>query len=431
MSRGKIREIKHFGTEEDRISIIEKGNFTFAYQLVPSFRSVSVGIWFPVGSRHEPEGIDGISHLIEHLIFKGTKRYRAEKISDIFDSLGARVNAFTGKETTCYYAHMVSDNLDKTLKLLNHILKEPAFRDSDISSEKNVVFQEIAMYEDSPDEMVHDYFASALFKGSSLGKPVIGTRETVAVITRSDLIDYYERFYPENHFYVTAAGNLDEMLIERIIDLAGSPEEKHARENNRAENSEGYFFEVKETAQSHICFGYKLFGAGNPDEYAVAVLDAILGGMMSSRLFREIREKRGQAYSVFSYHTFYRDTGYITSYAGTSHEKAASTLRLMKREFEKLIEKPVSERELKKAIENVKSNLVLSSESMRARMMWIGRNLLSKSDIVSMSEAVERIESVTAEDIQRIARTYFTQKPVVAAIGNFKEENLLKASGIF
>lgn len=409
------------------IHLIETEKFTFAFEPVPGFRSLAIGFWFPIGSRYEPESNRGISHFIEHLIFKGTQKYDAHKISEIFDSLGAKVNAFTGKEMTCYHIHLLSDNAKKAISLLVEMLKEPAFREKDIESERQVILQEIAMYEDSPDEQVHDFFAEAVFKGTNLGKPIIGSNETVSSIKKQDILNFYRNYYQKNRFYITAAGDVNpEIILTMAENLNGNKEDRVHLQDESFEENQNHKLVKKETSQTHICIGYRIFGAGNPDRFAMAVLDSILGGMMSSRLFREIREKRGLSYSTFSYSTYYRDAGYICAYSGVAHENIYKVARLTLREFQKLTEKKVSKKELEKAKENVKSSLVLAGESMKARMNFLGKSLLSKEEILPFSEIIERVNQVDSEDILRLAQTYFSRRPAISVIGKFDEEKLLK-----
>lgn len=428
--KSKKSVFKKAGTETEPIYILENKKFVFAYEPVESLKSVSFGIWFPMGSRFENENNSGISHFIEHMIFKGTKKYRSEQISEIFDELGARVNAFTGREMTCFYAHLLSEHLEEAVTLMFHMLKEPAFRKKDIESERSVILQEISMYEDSPDDQVHDYFAMAAFNKSQLGKPIIGTRETVNSIGKEDLLSFYRSNYLNNRFVITASGNLDPEIFLKFAETLNGNSSNIEPETANIEDDPGFYVEKKDTAQTHLCFGFRIFGSGHPDRFAMAVLDNLLGGMMSSRLFKEVRERRGLAYSIYSYHTYFKEAGFICAYAGTAHEKAEETLSIIREEFRKLVEEPVNNDELRKAKENVKSALVLSQESMRARMMALGKSLLSNEDVLSISEMLERIDMITKEDIQRLAEIYFTKPPVIAAISSISEEKLLKAAGI-
>lgn len=421
-------------TEDSRekIRIIEGNGYNLIYETFPEFRSIASGIWFPIGSVNEDDASAGISHFIEHLIFKGTRRYRAREVSERFDSLGANVNAFTSKEHTCYYVHLVSDNHRPAFELLNHILSQPAFRKKDIESERKVILQEIAMYEDSPDEQVHDLFASVVFGNSHLGRPIIGTAESVSSITRDMLIDYYEKYYLGRPFVVSAAGRVDEQQILDVIDQglaarktkpAGSPARPAVHQGQPGRH---LLLKAKDTAQAHLCVGFPVFGIGHPDRFALAVLNSIFGGMMSSRLFVEVREKRGLAYSVYAYHSLYHQRGYSAVYAGTDPEKAAQTLKIILSEFERLVNETVSGKELSKAKENTKARLVLTNESMNARMLWLGKIMTDGDDLLTIEEIIERIEGVTADDVRRVAADYFATRPYVAAIGSLNEAKLSK-----
>lgn len=415
----------------EKIRLYHGRGYSFIYETFPAFRSVATGIWFPIGSTSEDDSIAGISHFIEHLIFKGTRRLHAREVSEKFDELGANVNAFTSREHTCYYVHLVSDNHHKAFELLNHILKQPAFRKKDIESERKVILQEIAMYEDSPDEQVHDLFASIVFGNSNLGRPIIGTVESVSSITRDMIVDYYEKHYLNRPFVVSAAGRVDEEMMIDVLEKglasrnSGVKEDRYSiSQGSRPEKH--VLIRNKDTAQAHFCVGFPVFGIGHPDRFALAVLNSILGGMMSSRLFVEIREKRGLAYSVFAYHSLYRGRGYTTVYAGTDPEKAPMALKLILTEFERLITEKVPEKELSKAKESAKSRLVLTNESMNARMLWLGKIMVDGDELFTIEELIDRIESVTADDIQRVAAEHFSFTPYLAAIGRVNESKLSK-----
>jgi len=397
-------------------------------------RSVAFGLWFRVGAVCEDERIYGISHFIEHLIFKGTRRLKANEIAERFDSLGAEVNAFTGKEYTCYHARLISDHVAEGFSLFSDMVQAPAFRKKDIDSERKVILEEIAMYEDSPDEQIHDIFVRTLYAGGSLSNIILGNAETIRAVGRDAIAAYHGQHYTLPNLVVTASGRIaHEQLVSLVERSFSSRAERKtesrldvaSREKPPAAEPRVEIIR-KDTQQAHICLGFPVFGAGHPDRFALGVLDTILGGSMSSRLFIEVREKRGLAYSVYSYHSYFSRSGYIASYAGTSPNRAADVISLMVEQFKRLAEERVSDRELAKAREHLKGHLALSNENTSSRMMRLGRSILSGEEVLTIDEAIERIDAVTADDIQRVARTYFAGKPTISIIGSVSDRVLGK-----
>lgn len=410
------------------VSKLDSG-ITIVTEQMPSVRSVAFGFWFETGAANETPEISGISHFIEHLIFKGTRKIRAKEISEKFDSLGAELNAFTGKEYTCYYSRLISDHLEEGFQLLSHMLKEPAFRKRDIDSERKVVLEEIAMYEDSPDDQIHDIFTSTIFSGNTLGNVVLGNAKAIREMSREDIVNYYTNFYHSGNLMIAAAGRVNHLEILELAHkyLNGckrTPSQSTPHQKKRVKR-EKLKIVKKDTQQAHFCIGFPIFGSGHPDRFAMAVLDDILGGSMSSRLFTEIREKRGLAYSVFSYHTFFKSKGYIAAYIGTNPSRATDAAKLALDEFRKLAEEEVSEEELKKSKEHLKGHLALSSENTNARMMRLGRTILGKEEVLTIDEIISRIDSITPDDIKRLAKTYFLTEPTLAVIGPVSEKSFL------
>lgn len=397
---------------------------------IPYVRSVAFGIWFKAGAFYENEQLSGVSHFLEHLIFKGTKKLKAKDISEKFDALGAELNAFTGKEYTCFYSRLISDRFEEGFQILSHILKEPAFRKKDTESERKVVLEEIAMYEDNPDEQIYDVFTSAIFSGNNLGNVILGNKESIKTISAKEISDYHKRYYTLDNMVVTAAGRIDHLNILDCVhkyfhNVNRKPEVEY--NNNFSKEIERCLFKVvkKDTQQAHICLGFPIFGAGSPDRFAMTVLDTILGGSMSSRLFSEIREKRGMAYSVYSHHASFKNYGYNVSYAGTSPSKAADVIKLIFDEYLKLTDSMVPEKEMIKSKEHIKGHLALSTENTSSRMMRIGRALLAEEELLSIDEVIEKIDAVTSEDIQRLAIEYFKVKPTISIIGPLDGERLM------
>ncbi|MDI6799275.1 MAG: pitrilysin family protein [Actinomycetota bacterium] len=391
----------------------------------PNLRSVAIGFWIRVGSRNEPREAMGISHLIEHLIFKGTKKRGAKEISDIFEGLGAEVNAFTSKEHTCYYARVIDENLGEVVNLLSEMLSAPAFRESDLSSEKEVVLEEIHHYEDTPDELIHDLFAETLWDNHPLGQSIIGCNHTVSGFKAEDISNFFSRHYTFEKTLVTVSGSFDKDnlfgLLEGGLKMSEFKSSPHPEVAVKVERRNRVM--KKDTEQAHMCFGYEGLGGGDGDRFAVNILDGILAGGMSSRLFQKIREEKGLAYSVFSYHSFYRDTGSLAVYVGTRPKNIDEVISLIEKEVDSLLTKGVNEAELNRVKNQTKGCLVLSMESTSSRMSRLGRSYLLHSEVLSLDEIIERVDSVTANDIARVCERVFKPgKRALSVIGPFDKD---------
>jgi predicted Zn-dependent peptidase len=372
---------------------------------VPSVRSVALGFWIAAGSRDEPDKRAGVSHFIEHLLFKGSSRYSAQEIAELFDELGGELNAATSRETTVVYARVPDDRLELALDVMADMLYRPTF--TDVDSEREVVLEEIAMVEDTPHDLVHDIAAEAVFGGHPLGRPVIGRAEVISTVSRRALAAYHHRAYSPDRLVLAAAGNV------RHAPLVGLLEERRngtapevglpPRKPVRRLPPPGLRFQRKETEQYHVC----LSGPGIPrtDErrFAASVLDAIVGGSASSRLFQEIREKRGMAYSVYSYASQYEDAGQVGLYVGTREDNLPACLEIAVAELADLAAGNVRPDELTRAKENLKGRLLLSLESTSNRMTRIGKALVTNTPLMDIDEIVRRIESVTAEEVAALA----------------------------
>ncbi|HDP69206.1 MAG TPA: insulinase family protein [Actinobacteria bacterium] len=388
-------------------------------------RSVTLGFWVKTGSRDEPESLSGISHFLEHLLFKGTKTRTAKEISETFDGLGAELNAFTGKEHTCYYTRIIDENLNIAVEVLSDMLLHSALNKDDIKSEKEVVLEEIGFHEDSPDERVHDLFAEGLWENHPLGKNILGHLDTVRNFERKDLTEYLKRQYTPENMLVTAAGNLKhEDLVNIVQSYLKEIDGDLPHKEKIATKIESRIKTIyKETEQAHICYGFESLPAGHDDRYALSILDSVLGGGMSSRLFQEIREKRGLAYSVYSYHSYYKDTGSFTIYAGTRPLNAEKVLELVKKEINKIVKTGIAGDELDRAKSQIKGQLILSLESTGNRMMRMGRSRITHGEVLSLSELIKRVDAVELKDVQRVARDIFLpEKAVLAVVGPFKED---------
>jgi predicted Zn-dependent peptidase len=393
---------------------------------VPSVRSVALGLWVRTGSRNETPAQAGVSHFLEHLLFKGTARYSAIEISELFDGLGASVNAATGKETTHLHARFLDEHTEEVFDLLAEMLLAPTY--PDIDSERDVVLEEIAMYEDEPQDRVHDILAGAVFGEHPLGRRVLGEAEVISSIPVPDIEAYRKDRYTGSHVVVGAAGHL---AHERIVSLAerfvSPPSGGNGSQAVPCDGAARLRFYPKDTEQYHICFGATGIVRDDERRYGLAVLDSIFGGSTSSRLFREVREKRGLAYSVGSYNEQYTDSGMVATYVGTREDNVEEACAVIGAELERLRSEPVSAGELARAKENVKGRLVLSSESTAARMSRISRATLFGLPIESLDAMLARVDAVSVEELSELAAELYGAERLSAACVGRDEESFRKA----
>jgi len=385
-------------------------------------RSVSVGVWVRTGSRRETPEQCGLSHFIEHMVFKGTERRSAEEIARSMDSVGGMLDAFTAKEMVCFNAKVLDEHLPIAFDVLADLVLRPRFAEEDIAKEKQVVLEEIKMEQDDPDYLVHELFAQGFWPDHSLGRPILGTPETVRSFQSAALQGSFRSWFAPNRLVVTAAGNLThERLLELVErEFAGlapaAPLDGHSAPRTGAPIR---LESKRELEQVHICIGVPSYPLGHERRYGVSVLNNLLGGGMSSRLFQNIREKRGLAYAVFSELNPYSDTGMLSIYAGTALEAAGKVVDLVVREFRDLRESPVSEEELRRAKDHLKGSLMLSLESTSARMSNLARQELYFGRFYSLDEILASIETVSREEVQSIAREFFlTDQIAVTVLGN-------------
>ncbi|HSG80441.1 MAG TPA: pitrilysin family protein [Acidimicrobiia bacterium] len=390
-------------------------------ETMPSVRSVSVGCWVDTGSRDETEVEAGCSHFLEHLLFKGSDRMSAQEIAESFDAVGARSNAFTSKEYTCYWAQLRDEDLPTGLDLLGEMIQRPAFRAEEIASESHVVLEEINMNEDDPSDVAHDHFARALWGEHMLAKPVLGTRDSISSMTRETIDGYWRRRYHPTTTVVAVAGHIGHddavsLVAERFGDWAGaagghdltSPDVKPAVNVVR-----------RDTEQAHIVLGGEALQRTDDRRFAFGLLNHVLGSGMSSRLFRSIREERGLAYSVYSFRMPYADSGAYGVYVGTTPHQTSQVLELIGDELDGIVEDGITADELERAKGNMKGSLALSMEDTNSRMVRLGRHELTGVAHLSLDETVERIEAVTLADIADVANEVLTGPKVIGAVGPF------------
>ena len=400
----------------DRAEVTELDSGTrVVTEVVPSVRSVALGLWVRTGSRDETPAQAGVSHFLEHLLFKGTKRYSAIEIAEIFDGLGATVNAATGKESTNLFGRFLDTHTEEAFDLLAEMLLGPTY--PEIDSEREVVLEEIAMYEDEPQDKVHDVLDRAVFGGHPLGRRVLGEAEVISSIPIPDIDAYHRARYTGANIVVAAAGNLDH---ERVVELtkrhieppaAGDGEALEPPEIDGAEVA----FQQKDTEQFHIAFGASGIDRSDERRYALTILDAAFGGSTSSRLFREIREKRGLAYAVGSYTQQYADSGLIGIYVGTREDNVEEACGIIGRELASIHADGITDDELTRAKEHVKGRMVLSSESTAARMGRIGKAVLFDTPLLTLDELIEKIDAVTGDEVAELARDLYDPRALSAA----------------
>src|SRR5687767_8900842 len=385
---------------------------------MPHVRSVSIGVWLARGSRHEPQDQSGIAHFVEHMLFKGTATRTAEDIAQAIDSIGGQMDAFTAKEYASYYIKVLDEHLPLAVDVLSDIVRRPAFSAEDIAREKKVVLEEIKMVEDTPDDLVHELFTENFWEGHPLGRPILGTPETVEGLSRATILDYFGGAYVAPNMIISAAGNLDHAQLRALIEKAfgglGAAAEPFDEAAPRV--SPQVITRAKELEQSHLCLGTNSYPQSHGDRYVSYILNTVLGGSMSSRLFQNIREKRGLAYSVFSGLSAYRDAGNITIYAGCANEAVGEVIDLCVEELKVMKRTAVPDSELRRAKDHLKGSLMLSLENTASRMSHLARQEIYFDRHFGLDETLAGVEGVTAADIQRVAADLFANGSLAATV---------------
>ncbi len=403
-----------------------------ATEAVPSVRSVALGLWVKTGSRDETPAQAGVSHFLEHLLFKGTERHSAIEISELFDGMGAATNAATGKETTHLHARFLDEHTEDAFDLLAEMLLAPSLPPDEIDSERQVVLEEIAMYEDEPQDRVHDVLAEAIYGDHPLGRRVLGRADVIAGVPVPDIAVYHGARYTADNIVVAAAGHVDHAnivdLSERLLARAGAGPAVGPDANGASEQARLRFYE-KETEQYHICFGGPGIARGDDRRFALGILDTVFGGSVSSRLFREVREKRGLAYSVGSYTSEYVDRGFIAMYVGTRADNVAEACEIIGRELASVQTAGIGDDELTRAKEHVKGRMVLGLEATGARMGRLARGVLFDVPVLSLDEMLERVDAVTSDEVAALARELYDPSRFAAACVGPDEECFTTAAG--
>jgi predicted Zn-dependent peptidase len=412
---------------------IERTEFSSGLRVVtermPSVRSVSLGFWVLAGSRDERPRISGSSHFLEHLLFKGTDRRSAQDIAEDFDAVGGDVNAFTAREYTCYYARVLDRDLEMAVDHLADMVQHSVIRADDLDAERQVILEEINMHEDSPEDVVHDLYTQTLWPEHPLGRPILGTVETIQAANRGSVRRFYGRHYVPGNLVVAAAGNLrhDDLvrMLRQRMDTGRrlgtrSTSVRNLRAPGRSPKPSGaHLVKRRATEQAHICLGTNGLARNDPDRFAFLVVNTALGGGMSSRLFQEVREKRGLAYTVYSYHAQYTEAGLFSTYAGTTPTRAKQVVSLLRRELESVRDGGLTDEEFQRAKGHVKGSMVLSLEDPGGRMSRLGKSEIAHGEILSVDQALRRIEHVTLDDANRVAERVLSRPMTLTVLGPF------------
>ena len=385
---------------------------------MPDVRSISVGVWLARGSRHESDAESGVAHFVEHMLFKGTTSRSARDIAQQIDSLGGQLDAFTAKEYAGYYVKVLDQHLPIALDLLSDMIMRPALAPEDVVKEQGVILEEIKMVEDAPDDLVHEMFAQQFWSRHPLGRPILGTPDTVSSCSSNGLREYFSRTYVAGNLVVAAAGHFEHAQMRDLVERAFSDLPRHAGAHATAPPAvtPGVMVRRKDIEQSHLCVGTPAYSQVHDGRHALYVLNTILGGSMSSRLFQHIREERGLAYAVFSNLTTYSDAGMITVYAGCAAEKVDEVIALTLDELRALRDADVEADELRRAKDHLKGSLVLGLESTSSRMSQLARQELYFGRQFTLDEILNSIERVTSDDVRAVARDLFRDGGLAATI---------------
>ncbi len=382
-------------------------------------RSVSIGIWIKAGSRDENTDFNGISHFVEHMVFKGTQTRSAEDIARQVDSIGGNMDAFTAKECICFNIKVLDEHIPIALEVLSDLVLNPVFKMEDIARERGVILEEIKMDEDNPDYLVHEIFTQNFWKDHPLGKPILGTKETVKKFEREPVLEFYSKRFTPSNIIICGAGHLKhenfaELVAKYFQHLAPASNGFHSAKPKVVPRI--IMRNKKSLEQVQICLGVPSHPIAHERRHASYVLSTLLGGGMSSRLFQNIRERQGLAYAIYSDLNPYRDTGCLSVYAGTSRTSAAKVAELIVSEFRKLKSEPVPEEELRRAKDQLKGSLMLSLESSTARMSNLARQEMYFDRFFTMDELIEKIESVTSDELQTLAKEFFNTESIAATV---------------
>ena len=399
---------------------------------VPSVRSAAVGIWVNVGSRDETPAVAGASHFLEHLLFKGTSRRSALEISSSIEAVGGEMNAFTSKEYTCFYARVIDTDLPMAIDVVSDLITSSIVSALDVDAERKVVLEEIAMRDDDPSDLVHDLYAETYYGDTQLGRPILGTVDSIKSMSRNAVFNYYKKRYLPQDLVVAVAGNIKHKkvveMVERalsadgFLDVKGAPQIR-GNEIMRKVKQRPVGIITRKTEQAHMFYGMEGVARHDDRRFAMGILASAIGGGMSSRLFQEIREKRGLAYSVYAYAQQFAGSGQIGFYAGCNPTKAIEVIEIIRQVLSDVAEHGMTHEEINRAKGAVRGSLVLSQEDSGSRMSRIGKNEIVYGHVMGFDEILQEISSVTHEDVRKVASEFLTKTPTLALVGPFKNES--------
>lgn len=407
-------------------TVLDNG-ITVVTDVMTGVRSITVGLWFDVGSRDETESQAGLSHFMEHMLFKGTSSRSAFDISSEFDAIGAEANAFTSREYTCFYARCVDEDLQTVLEILSDMVMRSTFADENIETEREVVLEEIARADDTPDDVAFEQFTKSALLDHPLGLPVLGSKDRVSAFTQSDCLKFHAEKYVGSNLTVAASGNVDHDILVQLCEkmLGSMPAGKSISRNLITRSSRKYLAVCKkEIEQAHVLVGMPFISVNDPRRFAASVMSNILGGTMSSRLFQEIRENLGLAYSVFTNPNSYLELGTFAVYAGTRPENIGRVVSIIRAELDKMANDGPTVDELKKTVDGTCGQLLLGLESTSSRMARIGRATVQNTDLLTPEEVVERYRSLTCEDVLAIAQETLKQRPTISVVSPYDENSI-------
>ncbi len=404
-----------------------KNGLRIVCEKIPFVHSVSIGVWVGCGSRNESLTNNGVSHFIEHMLFKGTTKRSAKEIAETIDNIGGQINAFTGKECTCYYTKTLDTHMEIAMDLLSDMLFNSKLDPKDIEIEKKVILEEISMYEDSPEELVHDILSENVWKNNTLGYPILGTNDSLQAINRDSILEYIGQNYIPNNTVIAIAGNFDYAKLEEIInkffgEWKASEEQNINFNKAKAEFISNVTIREKDTEQAHICLGFNGYEHGSEKLYTLLAINNIFGGGMSSRLFQRIRESKGLVYSIYSYPSSYISAGLFIIYAGMNPEHVSTVTEMIIDEIQYLKKNSITGEELDKSKEQLKGNFILGLESTSSRMNGIGKSELILGRTYTPEEILKKIDNIKIDDVNEIIQTIFDlENTSFSAVGNLNK----------
>lgn len=413
-----------------------KNGLRVVIEEVPHIRSVTMGLWIKAGSSNEKKSNNGVSHFIEHMLFKGTKNRTAKDLAETIDNIGGQLNAFTAKECTCYYARVLDTHLDIAVDVISDMLFNSKFDEEDIAKEKKVVLEEINLYDDTPEEVVHDLISKAIFENNSLGFPILGQAKTLEDMNKKDIIDYFNKYYVPQNAVISIVGNINtKETIKLIEDYFGHWENVKSNIITSIDSpptfNNNLFYQHRDTEQLHLCLGMQGVHLDSEFYYPLMVLNNIFGGCMSSRLFQKIREDKGLAYSIYSYPLLYQKTGAFIIYTGVNPNHLMDVVDMVFKEIDLLKRELISKEALYRSKEQLKGNYIIDYESSSARMMALGRSELLLNRIVPLSKGLDNIDTVTLDQIQQVVKIIFDEtKRNISYVGRINQDDNIKLKSL-